>query len=89
MDSEPFRKRNCNASDHPITRDAWYFPARNLRTLVDAALAGERARGQMDFAVEDVSNDLKKSGIGLSKATIYKTLKRLRDFEQRDKDRIT
>jgi hypothetical protein len=73
--------------DHPIEKFAWYFRARNLRNLVDAALAG--ARGQMDLAVEDVSNDLKKRGIRLGKATIYKILRRLRDFNSRDKDGIS
>jgi hypothetical protein len=75
-------RRKGNPSDHPIIKGAWYFPARNLRRMVIAALAG--ARGKIDTAIGDVSDDL-----GLSKATIYKTLKRLRDLEQRNKDRIT
>jgi hypothetical protein len=75
-------RRKGKPSVHPIIRGAWYFPARKIRRMVIAALV--RARGKTDTAVGDVSDDL-----GLSKATIYKTLKRLRDLEQRNKDRIT
>jgi hypothetical protein len=79
--------RRGKPGDNLIVKGAWYFRARNLRNLVDAALAG--ARGNIDFAVGDVSDDLKKRGIGSSKATIYKILKRLRYFNERDKDGIT
>jgi DNA-binding transcriptional ArsR family regulator len=72
-------RRKGNPDDHPIIKGAWYFPARNLRRMVVAALVG--ARGKVDVAVGDVSKQLKERGIKLSKATIYKTLKRLRDFE--------
>jgi hypothetical protein len=82
-----FAGRKGRPSDHPIIKAAWYFPARNLRRMVVAALAG--ARNKIDITVGDVCSDLKERGIGLSKATIYKTLKRLRDFEEQDKDRIS
>ncbi len=80
-------RRKGKPSDHPIIKAAWHFRARNLRRMVLAALAG--ARGKIDVAIGDVSNDLEKRGIRWSKATIYKKLERLREFEERNKDGIT